>query len=93
MTAGLDSPGAVELRNELSKQIGIQLPGTLVFDYPTVGALTGYIESCISAQAGTSEQPTRSQSNQEHKAFVRSNVESIVAAVLGEVVGNDVPLM
>jgi len=94
MTAGLDSPGAVELRNELSKRIGIQLPGTLVFDYPTVGAVTGYIESRVAAQAGpSSPSPASGEADLEQKALVRSNVEAIVTAVLGEVVGADVPLM
>lgn len=37
--AGLDSLGAVELRNALSERFGAPLPTTFVFDYPTVEAL------------------------------------------------------
>ena len=44
MDAGLDSLGAVELRNSLSKTAGMELPSTLVFDYPSVGALAGYLQ-------------------------------------------------
>jgi len=48
MDAGLDSLGSVELRNGLAKSVGMELPGTLVFDYPTVGALAGYLETQLS---------------------------------------------
>ncbi len=43
MAAGLDSLGAVELRNTLENSFGMQLPGTLVFDYPTTNAIHDFI--------------------------------------------------
>lgn len=47
---GIDSIGAVELRNALSSTLGIKLPATAMFDYPTVGAMIGYVNSTIAEQ-------------------------------------------
>ena len=35
--------GAVELRNEIGKAVGMELPGTLVFDYPSISAISGML--------------------------------------------------
>jgi NAD(P)-dependent dehydrogenase (short-subunit alcohol dehydrogenase family)/acyl carrier protein len=40
---GLDSLLSVELRNTLSSAIGQPLPATLLFDYPTIDALTDFL--------------------------------------------------
>ncbi len=40
---GLDSLMAVELRNVLTRSLGKSLPATLLFDYPSLDALSGYL--------------------------------------------------
>ena len=54
--AGLDSLGAVELRNGIAAKFGIALPSTVAFDYPTPKALALYIAQKLHP-AGTSPAP------------------------------------
>ena len=49
--AGLDSLGAMELRNAVSAGFGVDSPATLAFDYPTAAALAGFIAEHTPAAA------------------------------------------
>jgi acyl transferase domain-containing protein/NADPH:quinone reductase-like Zn-dependent oxidoreductase/acyl carrier protein len=44
---GLDSLGAVELRNALSRSLDCKLPATLAFDHPTVNAMASFLERML----------------------------------------------
>ena len=65
MAAGLDSLSAVELRNSLEAKLGTELPTTLVFDYPTIGALAGFLASKIDAGGGGAADDASSSGSEE----------------------------
>ncbi len=45
MQAGLDSLGAVELRNAITLEFEVDIPATAAFDYPTISSLAAFIVS------------------------------------------------
>ncbi|WP_264061105.1 acyl carrier protein [Mycobacterium angelicum] len=48
---GLDSRGAVELRNRLAQATGLTLPATVIFDYPNLAAVAGYLRARLQGSA------------------------------------------
>jgi myxalamid-type polyketide synthase MxaC len=47
---GLDSLLSIELRNVLGESVNRTLPATLLFNYPTLGALTGFLFSEVGGE-------------------------------------------
>jgi acyl carrier protein len=52
---GLDSLLSVELRNVLREAVGQALPSSLLFDYPTVAGLTGFLLTLLDPAAAGAE--------------------------------------
>ena len=52
MDAGLDSLGAVELKNAIAAEVGVELPVTAAFYYPSVAAIASYLASHVAAVDG-----------------------------------------
>ena len=91
MEAGLDSLAAVELRNDLASSFGLDLPATLMFDYPTVTALAGYITGELQARRPAAPQP-QAQAPAVDADAVAAEVQAVVAGMLGELAPSQ-PLM
>jgi NAD(P)-dependent dehydrogenase (short-subunit alcohol dehydrogenase family) len=67
---GLDSLMAVELRNALIKSLGQPLSATLLFDYPTVDALAGYLTRTFGLEPDGDREPAASTPTAETTARV-----------------------
>ena len=55
----IDSLAAVELSNSIGKAVGLDLPGTLVFDYPSVAEVAKHLSARLAAQSNNDESHPR----------------------------------
>jgi acyl carrier protein len=64
---GLDSLMGLEIRNQLEHSLGIKLTATLLFTYPTLSSLAGYILREL-ALAGSAAEPAPGAPDREEQA-------------------------
>ena len=62
--------GAVELRKELSYLTALELPATLIFDFPSVAEMTAALAALLTAAApaAAAKQPKQATAPAMHKA-------------------------
>jgi acyl transferase domain-containing protein len=74
---GLDSLMAVDLRNGLGTSMGRNLPATLLFDYPTVFALAGYLSTNVLGLDEAPSEPVRQPSSMSGASDVLDEIENL----------------
>ncbi len=69
---GLDSLMAVELGNALASDLGESLPGSLVFDYPTIDAITNFLaeETFAEALSNGKDEPEQTAKSADEDAKI-----------------------
>ena len=79
--AGMTSASAVQLTATLEEAVGIELPGTLTFDYPTIASLASYLASCHAAPPTSSAATEPSQTPAAGSALRRGDMTAVATTI------------
>lgn len=92
MEAGLDSLGAVELRNQLAAEYAsLELPATLTFDYPTISALSQYLARQLSITSASLPEERETLTDMPRAAAQNfSDVLQQVCTIVNNMLGREV---
>jgi len=82
MSAGLDSLSSVEFRNLLESKLGLQLPSTLVFDYPSVNAIAQHVGNTLAEEATAAASAGGTVSEVDELALMQNEIMDAVKSVL-----------
>eukprot|EP00966_Prymnesium_polylepis_P173765 4019090-Prymnesium_polylepis.1 len=76
MESGVDSLGAVELRNQLQGMAGqsVTLSSTLIFDHPTARQLVGLLQPAAGTRRVQAKRPVKVKAKKKKKAAATSLV-------------------
>ncbi|HEX7360857.1 MAG TPA: type I polyketide synthase [Bryobacteraceae bacterium] len=84
---GMDSLTAVEFRNRLQADLGMVLPSTLAFDYPTLESLIEFVKSAIPDEPSAASKQ-KDLAAPDLEALPHSEIVKLLAQELGESYAN-----
>lgn len=86
--------GAVELKNRISQAVNMDLPGMLVFDYPTIKSIVGFLREIQPQDSASDVQDAISAVAKPSRraAAPSKDVENLVMSAIRSIMGAEVPL-